>query len=92
MKTEIRKATDDRTLVVVVCDKWAGEASAPTIETVFHLDLPEVPFNGLPILVQLSCTRLDTREHITPDPDQEIAIRAAAGERARKHVDADWDG
>lgn len=90
MKTEIRKATDGRHLVSVVCDLWEGDAEAPVIETVFQLDIPsDEVTTAMPVLSKLSCTRTDTREPVTPDPDQTQEILRAAAARARR-FDPTW--
>lgn len=85
------KTVEGRRLVKVTFERQTSDAVSPTIEVVYSLDFPG-DFrvnNNVPVLTQLSCTRIDTRQKATLSKREQDEVSLAAADKAAEAV-ADW--
>jgi len=80
---------DRRSLITVAFERASPDDTCPSIEVVFQIQWPE-EFNLLvtdtPVLIRLSTTRQDTREHIALTPEEEVSVYQEAATEAAKII------
>ena len=81
MKATHDIATDGRRVITVEFRRQIPDADAPLVQVTYEVTFPDdfrITRSNSPVLLELSATRMDTRERVELDTDEKLDAQAAA--------------